>query len=42
MANLTRGQTVWAAIFLVLAFAAYLSFVFAIVTKLRARPDRRP
>ena len=41
MANLTHGQTVWTAIFLVLAFAAYLSFVFAIVTKLRAGSDRR-
>jgi uncharacterized membrane protein len=41
MANVTHGQTLWAAIFLVLAFAAYLSFVFAIVTKLRARSDRR-
>jgi hypothetical protein len=32
---------VWTAIFFVLAFAAYLSFVFAIVTKLRAGSDRR-
>ena len=39
--NLTHGQTVWAAIFLVLAFAAYLSFVLAIVTKLRAQSNRR-
>jgi hypothetical protein len=40
MENLNHGQTVWAAIFLVLAFAAYLSFVLAIVTKLRAQSDR--
>lgn len=38
--NLAHGHTVWAAIFAVLALAAYLSFVYAIVIKLRVRFDR--
>ena len=38
--NLAHGHTVWAAIFAVLALAAYLSFVYVIVIKLRVRFDR--
>ena len=38
--NLAHEHTVWAAIFAVLALAAYLSFVYAIVIKLRVRFDR--